>query len=316
MKSCFMRLGAGIFLLILCGCNDPAPPKKPSAPATQVVMSSWSFDDAKKEADLTWRSARVYLPFAKEPVSPDRIPATQTYPVVLFMHGCWGFETVEHGYWGKFLASHGMLVIMPDSFARPGHRRACDPVDNNGGSQPEVHDMRLAEIAYAKNRIEQSAWFDGKNLFLIGYSEGAIAAVRTPIKEFNGVISLSWTCTHRGYPPLHGIRLPKETPLLSIAYQDDPWFPFAELDGNCGQYMSGRPDAQHITLPSQGEMHRLMYKFDRRLFNLFNTNGHDHGTFQDEHARNAVLAFIHARRGRYAQPGLQQPATMQTNMAR
>jgi len=294
MLQVYTKSVLGFLCLLYCACASTATGSAPARQlATQPLMTTWTAEYVRQDVSISWQHARVYLPFTTTPTTLDRITAGKRWPVVLFMHGCWGFETQEHSDWGKFFAAQGLLVIMPDSFARPNHKRRCETIDDHGGVHPPVHDMRLAEIAYAKQQIEKQPWYDGKNLFLMGYSEGAIAAVRTPLRGFRGVIAASWTCTHRGYAPLHGIFLPPETPLLTLSYDNDSWFPQENLKGNCGQRMAGRLASRHITLPSQSELHRLMHKVDQRWLNIFNTQGHNHGTFHDAQARQAVDEFIH-----------------------
>ncbi|QAU34055.1 hypothetical protein EKL02_07560 [Janthinobacterium sp. 17J80-10] len=197
------------------------------------------------------------------------IPNGQTYPVLIFMHGCAGMASQEHTNWGSLLASLGMVVVMPDSFARSGRPVNCDDLTEGGGPYPQVHEMRLEEIAYASQQIRMQTWYDGKHLLLMGYSEGAIAAVRTPLAGFRGVIATSWTCTHWNVPALHGIYLPLDTPILTLRHEDDSWFPSAALDGNCADHMAGRPDATSLVVPGLG-----------------------HGTFHDASAREAVIAFV------------------------
>lgn len=290
------RIGLGalawIYATLISSCGGKAPSAASPQADARPPIHLWTAQYVQEGVPLTWQKARVYLPYNASPTTLDRIPRNARLGVVLFMHGCWGFETEEHVHWARLLTAQGLLVIMPDSFARPNRQRRCDLIDDHGGSDPAVHDMRLAEIAYAKAQIEKQPWFDGKNLFLMGYSEGAIAAVRTPLHGFSGVIATSWTCTHRGYPPLNGIFLPLDTPLLTLSYDDDPWFPLDHIKGNCGQQMAGRRDATHMTVPSQGELHRMMHQVDKRVINLFRTQGHNHGTFNSQMARRAVIDFI------------------------
>lgn len=217
----------------------------------------------------TWENALIFIPGVTAGMRLRDIPKGQTYPVMIFMHGCAGLASQEHADWGSLLASLGVLVVMPDSFARPGRPVNCDDLMENGGPYPEVHQMRLDEIDYASRQIRAQAWHDGKPLLLMGFSEGGIAAVRTTLDGFRGVIATSWTCTHRSVPALHGIYLPPDLPLLTIRHEEDDWFLDASLDGNCGAYMASRSDASSLVVPGFG-----------------------HETFHDASAREAVTAFV------------------------
>lgn len=210
------------------------------------------------------------------------------------MHGCWGYDTEEHINWAKLLTSQGLLVVMPDSLARP-HRipRNCDRIANyHSANYLPVHEMRLAEIKYAREQIRNQPWFDGKNLLLMGYSEGAIAVVRTSLSGFRGVIATSWTCTHRTYPPLNGIYLPRDTPLLTIAVDGDPWFPTEDLQGDCGQWMHDRPNAKHLALPGQSWFVRIMKRARRKFFGVPIDHRENHSTSDNEQARQEVVRFV------------------------
>ncbi len=247
-----------IFAMVLIGVALVSEPRFVAAqtPETQVAQS--------------WEKAVVYLPRTLKPISIAQIKTGAAYPVAIFMHGCGDIESASDNHeWAKLLASEGLLVVMPDSLARTDRKPSCDPKTKKGGLFPPVHGMRLEEIKYASEQIRKSPWFDGKNLFLMGFSEGAVAAVRTKMSGFNGVIASSWTCTNTKVPAFDGIYLPPETPLLTLAYEDDPWYPGEPLRGTCAQKMSGRADSNHITVPGRG-----------------------HGTYDSKEAREAVVQFI------------------------
>jgi hypothetical protein len=103
----------------------------------------------------------------------------------------------------------------------------------------------------------------------MGFSEGAVAAVRTSLDGFRGVIATGWTCTNPRNSAFDGIFLPKETPLLTINRSDDPWYAGTERQGSCESKFTGRLDSQNLTLPGRG-----------------------HGTYDSEKARQAVVNFI------------------------
>lgn len=280
---------------IVCACSNHV-----ELPSTVIAMpfAASSPEITRHGIAASWEHARVYLPYSTQAAALGNIPKDARYPAVLFMHGCWGFDSEEHRNWAILLASLGFLVIMPDSLARPKRiARSCDRIDNyHRSSYLPVHEMRLAEIDYASGQIRQQPWFDEKNLFLMGYSEGAIAVVRTSLHGFNGVIATSWTCTHLTYPPLHGIQLPLETPLLTIAVDGDPWFPTKDLQGSCEDRMMGRANAKHLGLPGQSSFVRLMKRAGRKFFDIPIDHRENHSTSDNEKARQAVIQFIQRHR--------------------
>ena len=221
----------------------------------------------------SWDEAAIYLPDASKPLELNQVKLDKTYPVVIFMHGCNGLGSYgrenDNKDWGILLAQQGLVVVMPDSMARKDRKPSCDPKTLKGGLFPPVHDMRLEEIRFASDEIKKQPWFDGKNLFLMGFSEGAVAVVRTRLSGFRGVIATGWTCTNAKVPAFDGIFLPPETPLLTINYADDPWFTTENVQGSCENKSTGRLNAQNLTI-----------------------NGRGHGTYRNEQARQAVVNFI------------------------
>jgi hypothetical protein len=182
-----------VFISLLIGVASASTPRFVTAqpPETQVSQS--------------WEKAVVYLPRTSKPSSIDQIKTDKAYPVAIFMHGCGGIESNSDNHdWAKLLASEGLLVVMPNSLARTDRKPSCDPKTKRAGLFPAVHGMRLEEIKYASEQIRKQTWFDGKNLFLMGFSEGATAAVRTKLSGFRGVIATSWTCTNARVPHLTG----------------------------------------------------------------------------------------------------------------
>jgi len=247
-----------VFMTVLIGVASALTPSFVTAqtPGNQVVQS--------------WQKAVVYLPGTSKHISIDQIKTDKSYPVVIIMHGCGGIESgSENHAWAKLLASEGLLVVMPDSLARTDRKPSCDPKTRRSGLFPAVHGMRLEEIKYASEQIRTRSWFDGKNLFLMGFSEGAVAAVRSKLSGFRGVIATSWTCTNSKSPAFDGIYLTPETPLLTLSHEEDPWFTAEQFRGSCAQKMSGRKDAQHITVSGKG-----------------------HGTYDSKEARQAVAKFV------------------------
>ena len=56
----------------------------------------------------------------------------------------------------------------------------------------------------------------------MGFSEGAIASVRTKLADFRGVIATSLTCTNAKAPGFDGVFVTPETPVLTLSHESDP----------------------------------------------------------------------------------------------
>jgi dienelactone hydrolase len=225
---------------------------------------------AETDIKRGWDEAQIFLPNTSKPATLNQVTGDRVYPAALYMHSCSGIGDPDfdnHG-WAKLLAQQGLLAVMPDSMARNDRKPSCDPKTMKGGLFPPVHAMRLEEIRYTTGEAKKQPWFDGKNPFLMGFSEGTMAAVRTPLAGFRGVIATAWTCTNPQFPAFDGIFLPPETPLLAINHADDPWYT-ESARGTCESKFIGRLQAQNLTIPGRG-----------------------HGTYHSEQARRAVVNFI------------------------
>ena len=235
--------------------------------ACSIVYAQGTETDVKS----SWDNAVIYLPNTSRPTEMKTIKLDKAYPVVIYMHSCNGIgdSAFDNHGWAKLLAKEGLIVIMPDSLARNDRERSCDPVTKRGGLFLAVHGMRLEEIKFASDEVKKQPWFDGKNLFVMGFSEGAIAVVRTKLTGFRGAIATGWTCTNTKVPAFDGIFLPPETPLLTINHADDTWFTAENFRGSCESKSAGRLNAQNLTIPGSG-----------------------HGTYHSEKARQAVVNFI------------------------
>ena len=240
--------------------------------AIGIIAGSFAYiQGAETDVKNSWDNAVIYLPNTSKPTELNTVKLDKAYPVTIYMHSCAGIEGIsdDNHSWARLIAQQGLLVVMPDSFARNDRKPSCDPRTKRTGLFPPVHGMRLEEIKFAFDEIRKQSWFDGKNLFLMGFSEGAVAAVRTKLAGFRGVIATAWTCTNTKVPALDGIFLPQETPLLTINHSDDTWYTTENSRGSCESKFTGRPDAQNVTIPGSG-----------------------HGTYHSEKARRAVIDFI------------------------
>jgi len=237
-----------------------------------IIACSFAYSQgAETDVKSSWDNAVFYLPNRSQPTKLSHVKTDRLYPVAIYMHSCGGIGDLsfDNHCWSKLIAQQGLLVIMPDSLARNDRKPSCDPKARKAGLFPPVHGMRLEEIKFASDEVRKHPWFDGKNLFLMGFSEGAIAAVRTKSGGYRGVIATGWTCTNTKAPAFDGIFLPQETPLLTINHADDPWYTTENVRGSCESKFTGRPNAQNLTISGSG-----------------------HGTYHSEKARQAVVNFI------------------------
>ena len=244
------------------------------------------------DLQLTWDRALVALPAMSKSGDPlitrmddlgrhrKEEPAAGTVlPTVIYMHGCTGLGSGDRRFL-RHLARHGYAVIAPDSMARRFRPWQCDPKTKTGGHNTYVYDFRQAEIGYALNRLPTIAWADRKDLFLVGASEGGVAAALYRGSDFRARVIAQWTC--HGGALIRGLSAPADEPVLAIVRKEDPWYDANHTinqEGDCGAYFGTRPHSKSIVLPS----------------------GHYHDVLRDEKALNAIYSFLDSQRGKAPQ---------------
>ncbi len=158
-----------------------------------------------------------------------RLPSAWRYPTILYMHGCTGYGSTEPLL---RLAKAGFAIIAPNSFARRYRPLQCRPSEQTGGENIFVFDFRLVEISYALQRMAALSWVNNDRLYLVGTSEGGVAAALYRGEEFRARVIAQWTC--HGLPFVRGLAAPQGEPVMSIVRSDDPWYQPDRTKGQLG----------------------------------------------------------------------------------
>jgi dienelactone hydrolase len=180
-------------------------------------------------------------------LSPSR-----RYPTIVYMHGCNGQGRLTPL---QTFAKAGFAVIAPNSFARRFRPLQCRPSDRTGGRNIFVFDFRLVEISYALQRMAGLTWINNDRLYLIGTSEGGVAAALYRGEEFSARVITQWTC--HGAPFIRGLAAPEGEPVLAIVRSDDPWYQperTAGQLGDCGAFFK-TPDRSRSLVIDGGVAH-------------------------------------------------------------
>ena len=269
-----LRLVAGLLaLVLLAGCSAASLNRSEMLnPASMVEHDS--------DLALTFDRATVVLPRAGESPLVARmdardladavgaLPASVRLPVILYMHGCTGLEDLDPL---KALARAGFAVVAPDSFARRFRPLQCRPSQRTGGENIFVFDFRLTEISYALHRFGELGWVDRDRLFLVGTSEGGLAAALYRGDDFRARVITQWTC--HGAPLVRGLAAPTDEPVLAIVRANDPWYDPARTPrqrGDCGAFMGDRPRSRSVVL----------------------ANGNGHDVYRAPGVMQAILEFL------------------------
>ncbi len=238
-------MGAVVLAVAAAGC---------AAPAAEGVAP----------VALTWEKARIGIParYTGSGVVLGRRPDGAVIralaglapglriPTVLYVHGCSGFGNSGRAYAAALLDA-GYAVVAPDSFARPGRPRTCDPRRHVTVVPRRVigaaRAMRIAEIRHALEHIGELAWVDRDNLFLLGHSQGGTAAAQYKGAGFRARVVSGSRCTR-------GIGAAAAEPVLAVYSLKDPWFKNPAIR-NCRQRAEGKtveamelPGAVHVVV--------------------------------------------------------------------
>lgn len=238
------------------------------AAATFLLGSVAARADA--ELERTWSGGRLYYDAGSGPVSGRIEEAAQRLagewrgrrlPAIVYLHGCSGIDALSEQT-AAIYARAGFLVVLPDSFARLDKPTSCDVARHLGGLHREALAWRQAEAENAVRRTRRLPFVDPGNIFLVGLSEGAIAAATTRGVRVNARIVEGWTC-HAGWPEYRGLRAGPGEPVLAFSSEDDPWFTQDWARGDCGAFMNPHDGSRSIVFRSPDPLHDQHFVFWR-----------------------------------------------------
>jgi hypothetical protein len=225
--------------------SEPEPDTTQQHPANPEVMR-------------TWDKAIVYVPGSRWTKTPSSVELKDKHPVMVYLHGCAGITNFNDRPWARLIADLGLVVVMPDSFARKYRPSNCDPRERRTGYFPLANLFRQEEISWALQQLQKAAWADTTRLFLMGHSEGGVAVSRYNATGFKGVIVSGHDCS--------GANWNLGTPVLTLNYNTDPWNRFSDM--KCSSRV-GLREITEVVLP-----------------------GHEHETYFSRDARSAVNEFL------------------------
>ncbi|PIE42085.1 MAG: hypothetical protein CSA47_02220 [Gammaproteobacteria bacterium] len=184
-----------------------------------------------------------------------------TYPTVLYMQGSGSFSKgPTFRQW--ITGDAGWVFFAPNTHVSSKRSKYSSPVPKK--IYEEIHKYRQAEIDQFVKRLDELPFVDRDRMFLMGNSEGALAAARYAGREFVGRLVLSWTCEPGYYTdfPKVGSKY-KTDPFLNIVGRDDVYFgkdsPYNNQyrnKGHCGDALLRYQHAKVVLLPNTG--HNVM----------------------------------------------------------
>ena len=223
-----------------------------SAPA-DLSWKDWS---DPSEMERTWRAAIVRVPVGKgqsRRVTTDDLKKQTTeierkLPTIIYMHGCSGFWPGTYTR-VKLLSDYGFLVIAPASLARKTYPQSCNVDTHEGGLFRGTLVLRRNDAGYAIEMARRLPIVDTKNIVLMGFSEGGVAAVTFEAtneqQHVRARISEGWTC-NTPWPEYRGVNAPESEPVLTLLGERDPWHQNRSTRGDCAQFLSSTNGSKSI----------------------------------------------------------------------
>jgi hypothetical protein len=173
------------------------------------------------------------------------------YPVLFYMHGSVGLA-----YGKKYkdaVLKENFIFFAPNSYRLKNRPTYKTPTKIQNYEQ--VHKVRVAEIFYNIKRLKEFNFLDLKNIYLMGSSEGALAAAQYKGKEFKGRIVAAYACENGYYSRDFKIGARKKDPFLNIIGTHDQYFgkysPYEENNnnGHCAMALLEFKNAKVVLLP-------------------------------------------------------------------
>jgi len=185
---------------------------------------------------------------------------TKKLPTVVYMQGSKSFNSGK--VFRKWVTGEaGYIFFAPNTHTSRDRPTYSSPVPKK--IYEEVQIYRQAEINLFIRRVKELPFIDTKRMFLMGYSEGALAAARYSGDEFVGRIVLGWSCEPGYYTDYPKIGAKRDDPFLNIIGRDDqyfgkqnPWNNAYDNQGHCGDALFKFTHAKVVLLPNIG--HNLL----------------------------------------------------------
>jgi len=253
---------------------------KKFTPASKMSRKDWNDPD---ELERVWQASLVRIPTENDEniqttiaeITPAPLKLNKKYPTVVYMHGCSGMwpGTIRRI---NLLAKNGFAVIAPPSFARWKYPQSCDPSQHLGSMYRGVIRIRLNDAGNTIEKAKQLPWVDENNVFLMGFSEGAITTAKFYSKNKNRAVNArvveGWTC-NAGWDEYRGVRAPKGEPVLALVGSRDPWFQNSYNSGECTNFLNKKNGSKSV-----------VYKKGKL------SNQHD--LLEDERVQKIVIDFL------------------------
>lgn len=198
---------------------------------------------------------------------------TKKLPTVVYMQGSGPFNKGKI-YREWITGEGGYIFFAPNTHSVPNRPTYSSPVPKS--HYEKVHAFRQAEIDLFLRRVKELPFIDLDKTFLMGFSEGALAAARYDGDAFVGRIVLSWSCEPGYYTSYPKVGAKPTDPFLNIIGRDDPYF--------------GTQNPWNNAYHNEGHCGDALFNFDLAKVVLFPNTGHN--IANNPYTKHEVLSFI------------------------
>ena len=171
---------------------------------------------------------------------------------LFFMHGSAGLR--KGSVYRKWVVEEGFIFFSPNSFRVK--KRPTYETPTKLKKYEKVHSFRQAEIYYCQERLNELNFIDTKNLFLMGNSEGGLAAAAYKHRDFKGRVITAYSCENGYYSKDFKIGASKSEPILNIIGTHDEFFSNDskptknyKVQGHCTDALRKYRNAKVVILP-------------------------------------------------------------------
>lgn len=174
-------------------------------------------------------------------------------PTVLFMHGSAGLR--KGATYRKWIVEEAKFIFFaPNSFKITNRPTYENPAKIS--TYEKVHKFRQAEIHFNLKKLQNISFIDINNIFLMGNSEGGLAAASFKGRDFKGRIITAYSCENGYYSKNFELGAKINEPILNIIGTHDEYFANDskpneehEVDGHCTKALRKYKNAKVIILP-------------------------------------------------------------------
>lgn len=143
------------------------------------------------------------------------------FNTIFYMHGSIGLSKGK--IFRKWFVEEGNFIFFaPNSFKiknRPTYKNYAKI-----SQYQKVHKLRQAEIHYSLQHLDELKFIDKEKMFLMGNSEGGLAAAYYKGREFRGRVVTAFSCEEAYYSQDFKIGARKKDPFLNIIGTEDEYF--------------------------------------------------------------------------------------------